>query len=118
VDEAGQRDAALELLRYGPSWVLVKGGHLPGDAVDLLTDGTTEVVLRGPRHEVRHTHGTGCTLASALASYLARGLAVPDAARAAKAYVTGALAAGYGLGAGIGPVRHDWDLSPASDQRH
>ncbi len=98
-------DAVLEL---GPRWVLVKGGHLPGDAVDLLTDGSTELLLRGPRLDNRHTHGTGCTLASALASRLALGDDVPTAVRAAKAYVTGAIAGGFALGAGIGPVDHGW----------
>jgi hydroxymethylpyrimidine/phosphomethylpyrimidine kinase len=107
-DSAGQRRAADALLGLGPRWVLVKGGHLPGDAVDLLTDGDTVVELRSPRLDNAHTHGTGCTLASAIASYLALGLGVPDAVRAAKAYVTGAIAAGFALGAGIGPVDHGW----------
>ncbi|MBL7497007.1 bifunctional hydroxymethylpyrimidine kinase/phosphomethylpyrimidine kinase [Frankia sp. CNm7] len=107
-DEAGLWRAARAMLDLGPRWVLVKGGHLPGEAVDLLTDGATEVVLRAARADNRHTHGTGCTLASALASGLATGLDVPSATRAAKDYVTGALGAGYALGAGIGPVDHGW----------
>jgi hydroxymethylpyrimidine/phosphomethylpyrimidine kinase len=108
VDERGQRRAAAALLAYGPTWVLVKGGHLPGAAVDLLTDGTEEHWLRAPRLDNRHTHGTGCTLAAAIAVGLAAGEAVPDAVRAAKDYVTGAIAAGFPLGAGIGPVDHGW----------
>jgi hydroxymethylpyrimidine/phosphomethylpyrimidine kinase len=108
IDEGGLRRGAEAVLALGPRWALVKGGHLAGDAVDLLTDGDTEVVLRGPRLDNRHTHGTGCTLASAIASRLARGDDVPTAARAAKAYVTGALRAGFALGAGIGPVDHGW----------
>ncbi|MEV6330963.1 bifunctional hydroxymethylpyrimidine kinase/phosphomethylpyrimidine kinase [Streptomyces sp. NPDC051909] len=110
-DEAGMRRAADAILAYGPRWALIKGGHLPGDvaeAVDLLTDGTEELWLRAPRHDNRHTHGTGCTLASAVASGLAKGLTVPEAVRQAKAYVTGAIAAGFALGAGIGPVDHGW----------
>jgi hydroxymethylpyrimidine/phosphomethylpyrimidine kinase len=107
-DAAGQRRAADALLALGSQWVLVKGGHLAGDAVDLLTDGDTVLELRAPRLDNRHTHGTGCTLASAIASSLARGLSVPDAVRAAKHYVTGAIAAGFPLGAGIGPVDHAW----------
>lgn len=107
-DEDGLRDAARAVLELGPRWVLVKGGHLAGDAVDLLTDGTTELRLRAPRLENRHTHGTGCTLASAIASRLALGDDVPSAVRAAKAYVTGAIRAGFALGAGIGPVDHAW----------
>ncbi|MFR9788835.1 bifunctional hydroxymethylpyrimidine kinase/phosphomethylpyrimidine kinase [Streptomyces sp. MB22_4] len=104
------RRAAEAVLAYGPRWVLIKGGHLAGDAVDLLTDGSTgqEHWLRAPRHDNRHTHGTGCTLASAIASGLAKGLAVPAAVAAAKEYVTGAIAAGFPLGAGIGPVDHGW----------
>ncbi|MGX4689607.1 bifunctional hydroxymethylpyrimidine kinase/phosphomethylpyrimidine kinase [Streptomyces sp. JNUCC 63] len=110
------RDAAEAMLAYGPKWVLIKGGHLAGDAgreggnqaVDLLTDGTEEHWLRAPRHDNRHTHGTGCTLASAIASQLAKGQSVPQAVAAAKSYVTGAIAAGFALGGGIGPVDHGW----------
>ncbi|MCT4354189.1 bifunctional hydroxymethylpyrimidine kinase/phosphomethylpyrimidine kinase [Streptomyces sp. Je 1-79] len=106
--EADLREAAAAILSYGPRWALIKGGHLDGDAVDLLTDGDEEHWLRAPRHDNRHTHGTGCTLASAVASGLAKGLGVPEAVREAKAYVTGAIAAGFALGTGIGPVDHGW----------
>jgi hydroxymethylpyrimidine/phosphomethylpyrimidine kinase len=134
-DEAGMRQAAAAVLSYGPRWALIKGGHLGagdegagdergdgaygsggdahgagGEAVDLLTDGGEEHWLRAPRYGNRHTHGTGCTLASALAAGLARGLSVPEAAKAAKEYVTGAIAAGFPLGAGLGPVDHGWRL--------
>ncbi|MFE3642109.1 bifunctional hydroxymethylpyrimidine kinase/phosphomethylpyrimidine kinase [Streptomyces sp. NPDC059169] len=102
--------AAEAVLAYGPRWALIKGGHLAGDAVDLLTDGTEEHWFRAPRHDNRHTHGTGCTLASAVASELAKGRTVPEAVRAAKNYVTGAIAAGFALGGGIGPVDHGWRL--------
>ncbi|MEU9699629.1 bifunctional hydroxymethylpyrimidine kinase/phosphomethylpyrimidine kinase [Streptomyces sp. NPDC047981] len=106
---ADLREAAAAILSYGPRWALIKGGHLAGgEAVDLLTDGSEELWLRAPRHDNRHTHGTGCTLASAVASGLAKGLSVPEAVRAAKEYVTGAIAAGFALGAGIGPVDHAW----------
>lgn len=105
--------AAEAVLALGPRWALVKGGHLPGDAVDLLTDGTREYLLRAPRHANRHSHGTGCTLASAIAARLAHGDAVPEAVRVAKEYVTGAVAAGFPLGAGIGPVHHAHALRPA-----
>ncbi|MFG2771277.1 bifunctional hydroxymethylpyrimidine kinase/phosphomethylpyrimidine kinase [Streptomyces sp. NPDC048350] len=106
--EADLTEAAAAILSYGPRWALIKGGHLEGEAVDLLTDGDEEYWLRAPRHDNRHTHGTGCTLASAVASGLAKGLSVPEAVREAKAYVTGAIAAGFALGAGIGPVDHGW----------
>ncbi|MFI0507312.1 bifunctional hydroxymethylpyrimidine kinase/phosphomethylpyrimidine kinase [Streptomyces albogriseolus] len=110
--EPDMRRAAAAVLEFGPRWVVIKGGHLAAagseEAVDLLTDGTEEHWLRAPRHDNRHTHGTGCTLASAIASYLAQGHTVPEAVAAAKTYVTGALASGFALGAGIGPVDHGW----------
>jgi len=110
--EAGMRDAAKAVLEFGPRWALIKGGHLPGDAVDLLTDGSEEHWLRSPRYDNRHTHGTGCTLASAIASELAKGAGVPEAVTAAKRYVTGAIRAGFALGGGIGPVDHGWAFKP------
>jgi hydroxymethylpyrimidine/phosphomethylpyrimidine kinase len=106
--ETDMRRAADAVLGFGPRWALIKGGHLAGDAVDLLTDGGVELWLRATRHDNRHTHGTGCTLASAVASGLAQGLTVPAAVRTAKDYVTGAIGAGFALGAGIGPVDHGW----------
>ncbi|GAA3203457.1 bifunctional hydroxymethylpyrimidine kinase/phosphomethylpyrimidine kinase [Streptomyces virens] len=111
--EQDMRRAAHAVLDFGPRWVVIKGGHLAastGEAVDLLTDGTQEHWLRAPRHDNRHTHGTGCTLASAIASHLALGRPVPEAVTAAKEYVTGAIAAGFALGAGIGPVDHGWRI--------
>ncbi|MFJ6523783.1 bifunctional hydroxymethylpyrimidine kinase/phosphomethylpyrimidine kinase [Streptomyces longwoodensis] len=111
VSEDGMREAAAAVLAFGPRWALIKGGHLPGEAVDLLTDGTEEHWLRAPRYDNRHTHGTGCTLASAIAAQLAKGRSVPEAVTTAKEYVTGAIAAGFALGAGIGPVDHGWALT-------
>ena len=107
-DAAGLREAAEAVHALGPQWVLVKGGHLEGDAIDLLYDGTNEWTFAAPRYDNRHTHGTGCTLASAIAAYLGLGYDVPAAVGAAKEYVTGAIAAGFPLGAGIGPVDHGW----------
>ncbi|MFJ7267788.1 bifunctional hydroxymethylpyrimidine kinase/phosphomethylpyrimidine kinase [Streptomyces sp. NPDC099050] len=109
--EDDMRRAADAVLAYGPEWALIKGGHLAahgGEAVDLLTDGADERWLRAPRHDNRHTHGTGCTLASAIAAGLAKGRTVPEAVTEAKEYVTGAIATGFSLGAGIGPVDHAW----------
>ncbi|MEV8289065.1 bifunctional hydroxymethylpyrimidine kinase/phosphomethylpyrimidine kinase [Streptomyces niveus] len=107
-DEKDMRRAAGAVLTFGPRWALIKGGHLPGDAVDLLTDGSEEHWLRAPRHDNRHTHGTGCTLASAIAAGLGTGQGVLESVVAAKEYVTGAIAAGFPLGGGIGPVDHAW----------
>lgn len=114
-DADSQRAAAARLSEFGPQWVLVKGGHLPGDPVDLLSDGRDEWLFRASRADNRHTHGTGCTLASAIASYLARGRDVPSAVEAAKDFVTGAVSAGYPLGAGIGPVDHGWRMRAHDD---
>ena len=106
--EGDLRAAADAVLSLGARWVLVKGGHLAGDPVDLLTDGSDEHVLRGARIDTPHSHGTGCALASAVAAHLADGQTVPAAVRAAKDYVTGAIAGGYPLGPGSGPVDHGW----------
>ena len=107
-------DAARAVHALGAEWTLVKGGHLPGDAVDLLWDGAEGRSYAAPRLDNRHTHGTGCTLASAVAARLAYGDGVPDAVRAAKDYVTGALAEGFALGSGIGPVWHGWQTPERS----
>lgn len=102
--EADLAAAATAMLRLGPRWVLIKGGHLPGPALDLLAGPGGEVLLGGPRIAQPHQHGTGCTLASALAVGLAEGRSVEDAARRAKDFVRRAIEHGYPLGAGIGPV--------------
>src|SRR5258708_4451439 len=114
-DEADMLAAAEHLAALGPRWVLVKGGHLVGNPVDLLYGPTSESgrsVLRyqGRRIASAHTHGTGCTLASAIASYLAMGMEVADAVESAREYVTGAIDGGYPLGSGIGPVDHGWRI--------
>jgi hydroxymethylpyrimidine/phosphomethylpyrimidine kinase len=101
-------EAARAVHALGARWTLVKGGHLAGDAVDLLWDGAMERRYAAPRLDNAHTHGTGCTLASAVAARLACGDGVPEAVGAAKEYVTGAIANGFALGSGIGPVWHGW----------
>ena len=109
--DAPPRELAQRLLAFGPQWVLVKGGHSEGDPVDhLLSSDGSDVSYSADRADNRHTHGTGCTLASALASQLALGSSVPDAMAAAKRYITGAVQAGFALGAGIGPTDHLWEL--------
>jgi hydroxymethylpyrimidine/phosphomethylpyrimidine kinase len=107
-------DAAKAMHELGPRWVLVKGGHLPGgDAVDLLWDGREAVELTAPRLATPHTHGTGCTLASAIAANLADGLDVVTAVEAAKRYLSGAIAGAFPLGKGIGPTDHAWRFRAA-----
>src|SRR3954468_9401783 len=109
VDEENRlRDAAEAVRALGPEWVLIKGGHLPGEPVDLLFDATHEYRFAAARHDNRHTHGTGCTLASAIASHLALGDDVVSAVARSKEYVTGAIEHGFPLGEGIGPVDHAW----------
>ena len=104
-DVDGMVQAARAVRALGPQWVLVKGGHLAGEPVDVLYDGQQVRTLTGERVVTAHTHGTGCTLASALAARLALGDDVPTAAAAAKAFVAEALRRGYPAGAGAGPVR-------------
>jgi hydroxymethylpyrimidine/phosphomethylpyrimidine kinase len=116
-DESQMLAAAGAILAMGPQWVLVKGGHLPGNPVDLLVSGREVIRFPGERIASVHTHGTGCTLASAIASRLAFGDDVPTAVKAAKEYVTGAIAGGFALGSGIGPVDHGWRLRAAADVR-
>jgi hydroxymethylpyrimidine/phosphomethylpyrimidine kinase len=113
-EETDQARLGHTLLALGAVWVLVKGGHAEGDPTDVLVghDGRDRA-FTAARDDNRHTHGTGCTLASALASRLALGDDVPTAVAAAKAYVTGAIAGGFALGAGIGPTDHLWELRPA-----
>ena len=102
----GLRRAAKRLVELGARAVLVKGGHLSGPAIDVLWDGHEMTELSADRIDSKHTHGTGCTLSSAIAARLARGDALADACRAAKAYVTRAIAAAPGLGHGHGPLHH------------
>lgn len=106
--EADLSMAAAAVTKLGSRWVLVKGGHLDGDAVDLLSDGKREYRFTAPRLARQHTHGTGCALSAAIAAYLARGYAMPAAVEAAKEYLTGAIQRGFALGRGIGPVDHCW----------
>jgi hydroxymethylpyrimidine/phosphomethylpyrimidine kinase len=97
------------LLGSGERWVLLKGGHLPGaDATDLLFNGDKMREFNGARVATKNTHGTGCTLAAALAALIAAGAEVPEATERAKAYLSAALARAdeLSVGAGHGPVHH------------
>ena len=104
------RAAAHQLLRTGAGAVLVKGGHLPGDTISdilVLADGS-EHVFADPKIHTRNTHGTGCTLSSAIAAFLALGKDLPQAVQLARTYVRAALLAGADVqtGHGYGPVNH------------
>jgi hydroxymethylpyrimidine/phosphomethylpyrimidine kinase len=97
-------EAARQLQALGPAWVLAKGGHLPGDPVDFLTDGKNVYHLAGIRLPVPHNHGSGCLVATALAAHLAQGFSVPEAVNQARELVVTALRHGLPLGQGVGPV--------------
>jgi hydroxymethylpyrimidine/phosphomethylpyrimidine kinase len=101
---AGMRAAARELRELGARAVLVKGGHRRGAAVDVFTDAEGTVLLSAPRFPGGNTRGTGCVLSTSCACYLAQGLAVRDAVRRAKAFVTAAIRCAYPLGRGRGPA--------------
>lgn len=101
------RRAAERLVEMGAGAALVKGGHLQeAEATDLLWDGEDQQVWRRPRMETRHTHGTGCTLSSAAAAGLARGLPLVRAVDEALDFVARAIRTAPGLGSGHGPVNH------------
>jgi hydroxymethylpyrimidine/phosphomethylpyrimidine kinase len=101
-----QVEAAIELTRFGPRWVLLKGGHLgTDDATDVLTDGRAVHRFTAARIPTKHTHGTGCVLSAAIAAGLAKGRTVEDAVSEAKQFVTRAIENHLEIGGGIGPVR-------------
>lgn len=108
---AGMEEAGRRILARGPRVVLVKGGHMGGpESVDIAVtaDGTFE--LRGPRFATTSTHGTGCTLASAIAANLALGKPLREALSLAREYVEGAIRHAPGIGRGHGPLNHFWRL--------
>jgi hydroxymethylpyrimidine/phosphomethylpyrimidine kinase len=110
-DRAGQYEAAKVVHAFGPRYVLIKGGHLREDTdicLDLLYDGHTFTELPGPRFATGNTHGSGDNMASAIASALARGLAVPDAVAFGKRYIVEGVRHSYPLGAGHGPISPLW----------
>ncbi len=105
------RRAAEALLGMGAKAVLMKGGHIAGERViDLLITQSGEAAFEGERIDTRHTHGTGCTLASACAAGLAQGMGLAEAAAQAWNYVHEAMVGAPGLGAGHGPLDHGWPL--------
>jgi hydroxymethylpyrimidine/phosphomethylpyrimidine kinase len=106
-----QRRAGEALLALGARAVLMKGGHLDGERVsDLLLTPQGETLFESARLETRHTHGTGCTLASACAAGLAQGMPLEAAVARAWAYVQEAIARAPGLGRGHGPLDHAWTM--------
>ena len=108
------KEAAINLKKLGPKAVLVKGGHLEDDATDILYDGEKFIYLKQERINSKNTHGTGCTLSSAIAANIAKGMNIEDAVREAKRYVTIAIEHGIELGKGVGPTHHFYELYKAS----
>ena len=100
------REAAQRIAILGAKSVLVKGGHLAGDAVDILLHGGSLYEFQAPRIETPHTHGTGCSYSAAITALLAQGVAVPEAVAHAKEWITEAIRTNPGLGRGSGPVNH------------
>jgi hydroxymethylpyrimidine/phosphomethylpyrimidine kinase len=103
------RKAALIIYRTGVKNVVIKGGHLPGmreESLDILYDGDNFYEFSSPRIDTKDTHGTGCTYASALATFLAGGSSIREAVAGAKNYVTAAIRHAWRLGGGQGPVNH------------
>ena len=112
-DEDGQRRAGERLLELGAAAALVKGGHIEGpDVVDLLVTPDETIRFADPRIETRHTHGTGCTLASAIAAGLAQRMELANAVARARIYVRQAIAAAPGFGHGHGPLDHGVTFDP------
>jgi hydroxymethylpyrimidine/phosphomethylpyrimidine kinase len=108
-DLDGQKRAAEKLLMFGARAALVKGGHVDGPVVrDVLATVDGVHVFESPRIETRATHGTGCTLASAIAASLSQGAPLADAVRAAREYLMEAIRRAPGFGAGHGPLDHGW----------
>ncbi len=110
-DELGMTEAARKIsARFGCS-VLVKGGHMLNDANDYLHDGESGSWLKGKRIDTYNTHGTGCTLSSAIAANLAKGYVLGESVSLAKEYISGALGAMLDLGKGSGPMNHAFNLT-------
>jgi len=115
-DVPEMRAAARDLRALGPAAVLVKGGALAGDPVDVLLAGDVLLELPAPRVETPNTHGTGCTLSAAICARLALGEKLPDAVRGAKAYLTEGLRRSYATGRGRGVPDHLHRLRPPGER--
>lgn len=103
-------ESAKKIGEFFEGYILLKGGHSTDDADDLLYKNSEKIWIKGERIENPNTHGTGCTLSSAIASYLAMGHDVPESVRLAKEFITGAISAKLDLGKGRGPLNHMWKI--------
>ena len=105
-DLESMEKAARRIAGFGPRAVLVKGGHLKGEATDLYYQAGRVRLLKAPRIKTRHTHGTGCTYSAAITAELAKGREIMEAVCFAKKFITRAIRTAPGLGKGMGPVNH------------
>ena len=103
-------EAARDLLKLGAKAVLIKGGHLENDATDLLYDGQEFTYFKQEKISSNNTHGTGCTLSSAIAANLAKGKSLVESVRIGKEYITEAIKHGFKVGHGVGPTNHFYKL--------
>ncbi|WP_102275488.1 bifunctional hydroxymethylpyrimidine kinase/phosphomethylpyrimidine kinase [Cytobacillus massiliigabonensis] len=108
-------EACLSIYALGAKAVLLKGGHLNGDPNDLLFDGENFTWIKGTRIHTKNTHGTGCTLSSAIAANLAKGISLIDSVQEAKKYITLAITHSLNLGNGHGPTNHFYELYKKAD---
>jgi len=109
-NEEDMKAAALKISELGAANVLVKGGHRCNDASDVLLAGGKFHILEGKRIHTNNTHGTGCTLSSAIASHLAKGFGMRDSVALSKSYITKAIENSFPIGKGVGPVGHFIEL--------
>lgn len=105
-DVAGMKKAARTIKSFGPQWVVVKGGHLQDEAIDIVTDGAGFWELSSPRIETVHTHGTGCTFSAAITAFLAKGISVQDAIDRAKKFISFVIGEAVPIGQGQSPPNH------------
>lgn len=109
-DVEDMKEAAKKLKKLGTKYVLIKGGHLKDDATDLLFDGENFIYFKEQKINTNNTHGTGCTLSSAIAANLAKGMRIEEAVRESKEYITLAIKHGFKIGHGVGPTNHFYEL--------
>lgn len=107
---ADMEKAAKAIFNMGPTYVLVKGGHLSTDSTDILFDGKNFHYFEAKRIATKNTHGTGCTLSSSIAANLANGMEITEAVKASKEYITTAIMHALPLGKGVGPTNHFYSL--------
>jgi hydroxymethylpyrimidine/phosphomethylpyrimidine kinase len=107
---AKMEDAAKKMAEMGPKYVLIKGGHLKDEPTDVLYDGEQFTHFYAKRVVTKNTHGTGCTLSSAIAAHLAKGCTIHESIKLAKEYITIAIEHSLEIGKGVGPTHHFYDL--------